>query len=283
MRKALLLLILTHFTVSFLWSQPLFKLDGDFIQGGLIRGHTKEIISSILFNGEELTVSDSSFVFGFAMNDPYQHTLIAVLESGEKLQVNLTIADYNQGEIDSITVVPEMIDPPKSPELIKRLEEEYYIKRGARKALVITKFPYFSVIQRPVVGGRITTNFGAKRVYNGWKESVHTGVDIARGTGINVRAMADGMVSLIGDFYYSGNFVFVDHGLGLSSEYFHLSKQKVTESDLVTRNQILGEVGSTGRSTGPHLHWQSNWFDKKLNPLFLIDEISEVREYKWVE
>jgi murein DD-endopeptidase MepM/ murein hydrolase activator NlpD len=260
-----------------LYCSDAIELTGDFIQGGLIVGRCKIPLERVSIDGQSLQIADSTFVFGFDLDESLHHTFVATFQNGTRIQSNFKIDDYNQGEISEITVDPKMIEAPVDPELIKRLEKEYNLKQAARKALNDTSSKLFSVIQRPVVGGRVSTNFGAKRVYNDWKESVHTGVDIAKGAGVNVRAMADGIVTLRGDYYYSGNFVFIDHGLGLSSEYFHLSRFKVKQGDRVTRNQIVGEVGSTGRSTGPHLHWQTYWFKKRLNPLFLIDDNSETK------
>jgi len=103
--------------------------------------------------------------------------------------------------------------------------------------------------------GRITSPFGQRRIFNGELKSRHTGVDISGRRGEPVRSAARGRVALIGHFYYTGNTVFVDHGLGVYTSYDHLSKVDVHEGQVVERGQLIGEVGATGRVTGPHLHW----------------------------
>ncbi|HHL39774.1 MAG TPA: M23 family metallopeptidase [Deltaproteobacteria bacterium] len=103
--------------------------------------------------------------------------------------------------------------------------------------------------------GRISSSFGLRRILNGKPRSPHTGLDIGAPAGRAVRASNSGTVTLTGERYFSGLTVVIDHGLGLSTMYFHLSEVLVKEGERVERGQIIGRVGSTGRSTGPHLHW----------------------------
>jgi len=110
---------------------------------------------------------------------------------------------------------------------------------------------------RPMV---ITSPFGQRRVFNGELRSRHTGLDLAGDPGDAVRSSGRGRVVLADDFYFSGNGVFVDHGMGVFTGYFHLSRILVEPGQMVDAGELLGEVGSTGRVTGPHLHW-SLWVD----------------------
>lgn len=103
--------------------------------------------------------------------------------------------------------------------------------------------------------GEVSGPYGVRRVYNGKPKSYHNGVDIAAPRGAAVTASAPGRVALVGDYFYTGHTVFVDHGLGLFTAYFHLDSAAVVEGEQVEAGTILGLVGSTGRSTGPHLHW----------------------------
>lgn len=102
---------------------------------------------------------------------------------------------------------------------------------------------------------RITSPFGQRRLYDGQVRSRHFGLDIAGRTGAPVQAAAAGRVALTGDFVLQGRAVYVDHGLGVYSAYFHLSRLTVRQGDRVERGELLGRVGATGRVTGPHLHW----------------------------
>ncbi|MEM7376923.1 MAG: peptidoglycan DD-metalloendopeptidase family protein [Pseudomonadota bacterium] len=119
----------------------------------------------------------------------------------------------------------------------------------------------------PLNGPR-TGDFGVKRFFNGKARNPHSGLDIAAPSGTPIVAPAAGTVIELGDFFFSGNMVYLDHGQGLISLYAHMSKIDVAVGDRVEQGAKLGEVGSTGRSTGPHLHWSvglnGTWVDPAL-------------------
>lgn len=114
-------------------------------------------------------------------------------------------------------------------------------------------------------------DFGSHRLFNGKKESQHTGRDFPVGAGNPVKAVADGTVVLAAEQFYTGNTVFVDHGGGLISMNFHMADLKVKDGDEVKRGDTLGTIGSTGRSTGPHLHLGFRWLGARIDPLLLLD------------
>jgi Peptidase family M23 len=120
--------------------------------------------------------------------------------------------------------------------------------------------------------------FGARRVINGEPRSPHTGADYAEPTGTPVLATADGTVALAGDFFFSGNSVFIDHGDGLITMLFHLSRIDVREGETVHAGQRLGLVGSTGRATGPHLHFGVRWRGARIDPAVLLGPVGDVPE-----
>ncbi len=120
------------------------------------------------------------------------------------------------------------------------------------------------------VDGRVSSPFGTRRYYNGKRRGYHTGLDLAASRGTPVAAPAAGRVVLVGDFFYTGNTVFLDHGHGLVTGYFHLDAVSVAEGDRVAPGDELGRVGSTGRSTGPHLHWGVYLSGRKADPLSLV-------------
>ena len=121
------------------------------------------------------------------------------------------------------------------------------------------------------VQGRITTRFGTGRVLNGKPRSSHSGVDIAGKRGVPVKGANSGKVLLADDFYLSGKTIVVDHGWGVSTVYAHLDRIDVREGQKVKRGQVLGTVGSTGRATGPHLHFGAFIRGAKIDPLKLIE------------
>lgn len=106
---------------------------------------------------------------------------------------------------------------------------------------------------------RVSSTWGASRTYAG-KTTPHGGVDLAAPTGTEIFAPADGVVSLAdADFYYEGGVVFIDHGLGLTSIYLHMSEVNVAEGQQIRQGDLLGSVGAKGRATGPHLCWRLHW------------------------
>jgi murein DD-endopeptidase MepM/ murein hydrolase activator NlpD len=125
------------------------------------------------------------------------------------------------------------------------------------------------------VQGRITTRFGTGRVLNGKPRSSHSGVDIAGKRGVPVKGANSGKVLLADDFYLSGKTIVVDHGWGVSTVYAHLDRIDVREGQEVNRGQVLGTVGSTGRSTGPHLHFGAFIRGAKIDPLKLVEVTRE--------
>jgi len=122
---------------------------------------------------------------------------------------------------------------------------------------------------------RITSGFGRGREFNGTITSRHMGTDFAGATGAPVRAANRGVVRIVSRFYYGGNVVYVDHGGGLTTAYLHLSRQLVTEGDTVERGQVIGQVGATGRVTGPHLHLIVRYGRVTVDPLSLYSVVGE--------
>jgi murein DD-endopeptidase MepM/ murein hydrolase activator NlpD len=118
--------------------------------------------------------------------------------------------------------------------------------------------------------GKLSSTFGLDRIINGQRRSPHTGVDLESEAGTPVWASNSGMVVLVDDLFFSGKSVILDHGWGLYSMYFHLSEEQVKEGDRVGRGDVLGRVGSTGRSTGPHLHWAIRMNQVRVDPLSLL-------------
>jgi murein DD-endopeptidase MepM/ murein hydrolase activator NlpD len=116
----------------------------------------------------------------------------------------------------------------------------------------------------------VTSEFGSGRVFNGQVTSRHLGVDFRGAVGDTIRAANRGVVALVDDFFLAGNVVYIDHGDGVVTGYFHMSKQLVAPGEMVERGQAIGLVGGTGRVTAPHLHWAARYGAVTVNPLDLI-------------
>ena len=116
----------------------------------------------------------------------------------------------------------------------------------------------------------VTSEFGSGRVFNGQLTTRHLGVDFRGAVGEPVKAANRGVVALVDNFFLAGNVVYIDHGGGVVTSYFHLSKPLVHAGEIVKRGQVIGLVGNTGRVTGPHLHWAARYGANTVNPLDLL-------------
>jgi murein DD-endopeptidase MepM/ murein hydrolase activator NlpD len=151
----------------------------------------------------------------------------------------------------TLRVAPRFSSPP--PEVRDRIARE-----RQRIRFVLDHVSPEWLVRGPFEAPRpvdVTAEYGQERVFNNELQSRHTGLDLRGSVGDPVRASGRGRVVLTGDFYFSGNGVFVDHGLGVYTGYFHLSEILVTEGQMVEPGDLVGRVGATGRVTGPHLHW----------------------------
>ena len=118
--------------------------------------------------------------------------------------------------------------------------------------------------------GKVFPNFGQRRIYNNAPRSSHAGIDIAAPQGNPIRATNAGNVVLASHLYLSGNAVIIDHGLGVFSFYGHMSKLLVKRGQAVRKGDVIGKCGTTGRSTGPHLHWAIRVLDSRVDPFSLL-------------
>jgi murein DD-endopeptidase MepM/ murein hydrolase activator NlpD len=170
-----------------------------------------------------------------------------------------------------LTVAPEYVTPPD--DVVERIQRE-----AARTTeLFNTPTPvahWRGGFLRPVPG-EATSAFGRRSVFNGQARSPHSGADFRAGEGTPVQAPNSGTVVLAEDLYFSGNCVIIDHGLGLYSFFAHLSRIGVAEGDRIDPGDIIGDVGATGRVTGPHLHWTVRLNTARVDPLSLMAVLSD--------
>ena len=169
--------------------------------------------------------------------------------------------------LQELKVERAYVEPP--PEVRARIAEE---ARRTREILggFSQQRRWSLPMQRPVPG-EISSEFGLRRMFNGQQRSQHKGLDLRGAAGAPVLAAADGTVALAEELYFSGNVVYLDHGLGLFSVYAHLSAIDVQPGRQVSRGQAIGKVGSTGRSTGPHLHLGCYALGTAVDPVPLLE------------
>jgi len=208
--------------------------------------------------GVDLDVTPGSYevdaVFRYAGNRQERHTLALNVEPKEYPTTRLTV------EPKYVELSPA--DQERAAQDKKRIDAAYATTAAE---------PYWTedfIVPIPgVTGGR---NFGQRRVFNDQPRAPHSGADLTAAEGTEVRATNRGRVLLTGDFFFNGNAVFVDHGMGVLSMYLHLSRILVEEGQLVERGELLGLAGATGRVTGPHLHWGVKVTGARVDPFSLI-------------
>ncbi|MDB2478237.1 M23 family metallopeptidase [Alphaproteobacteria bacterium] len=245
----------------------MINLEGDFIQGGLVKGQTNKNIT-IKFKDKILRkTSNGEFVIGFGRDHPANAYL--TLEINNKLitkSFKIKKRIYKTQKINGLR--KKMVTPPKS--FYERIIRENKSIKEVRNlnSNVDFVFQKFSWPTKGVISGV----FGSQRILNGKPKRPHYGIDIAAKKGATVVAPTESIVRMAEkDLYYTGDTIMLDHGHGLTSVYSHLSSINVKVGDKILKNQKIGEVGSTGRSTGPHLDWRVNWFDQRLDPLLLLE------------
>ncbi|MNV61088.1 Murein DD-endopeptidase MepM [compost metagenome] len=120
------------------------------------------------------------------------------------------------------------------------------------------------------MNGPLSSKFGVRRFFNGEERNPHSGLDFAVGAGTPIKTPAAGKVILIGNYFFNGNTVFVDHGQGFISMFCHMSKIDVKVGQQLARGGVVGKVGATGRATGPHMHWNISLNDARVDPAIFI-------------
>lgn len=161
--------------------------------------------------------------------------------------------------------------PAPDSALQVRIDEERALSRdAARRAHTVPRLWQAPFMRPRPRTARITSVFGSGRKVNGVWSSRHYGLDIAGRKGAPVHASNRGIVALVGDFFYGGITVYVHHGDGLMTVYHHLSRALVAAGDTVARGQVIGDVGATGRVTGPHLHWGAQYGAVSFDPADLL-------------
>ena len=167
-----------------------------------------------------------------------------------------------------LTVAPKYVE--LSPENQARAAADSK-EIGAVYARLTPRKYWAQPFQSPIPGVSGGRNFGHRRIFNDQPRDPHSGADLRASTGTEIRASNSGRVVLAKDYFFNGNSVFIDHGLGVYTMYLHLSKISVKVGDLVERGQVIGLAGATGRVTGAHLHWGARILDARVDPFSLFE------------
>jgi len=210
---------------------------------------------------------DSFMALGGIPLDTSDTILVRVSVNGREFVTPLPVAHRIVAR-EELRTARRFTTPPDSA-LRVRLERERLRVREVLERTHATPRLWSMPFARPRPS-EISSGFGLEREFNDMLESRHLGVDFAGRQGAAVRAANRGVVTLVDDLFYSGRTVYIDHGAGLLTAYLHLSRALVAEGDTVQWDQVIGQVGATGRVTGPHLHWLARYGAILVDPLDLV-------------
>ncbi|WP_030539190.1 M23 family metallopeptidase [Sphingobium sp. DC-2] len=245
--------------------QASIVLQGQPVQGGILTGAAPAGTVELRLDDQIVPVDvDGRFLIGFDRDAPAQARLAARLADGRTIDRLLSVAP-GAWRIERVNAP---LRPVRDNEAFLALRRPELAQIAAARAKVTGAQGWRQKFLWPRIG-RISGLFGSQRIYQGVPGSYHGGIDIAGSTGQPVFAPADGVVILAADrpFTLEGRLLMIDHGHGLSSAFLHLSGIDVKTGDTVRQGQRIGSVGSTGRATGPHLHWGLRWNDARVDPL----------------
>ena len=244
------------------------NFEGKFVQGHFIIGKT-EPDTKIWIDKKRVKVTGNGyFVFGIGRDRKYDVIITKEFEGKkEKIIKKVKKRKYKIQRIDGL---PEKkVTPPK--EVYERIKRENKIIADARAIesnLTFFKKKFINPLDNAIVTGV----YGSQRILNGKPKWPHYGIDFAAKEGTEIKAMLDGTATMVeDDLFYTGGTLIFDHGHGISTLYMHLEKIFVKKGQKVKQGEIIGTVGSTGRSTGPHLDVRLNWFDVRLDPATVLN------------
>jgi murein DD-endopeptidase MepM/ murein hydrolase activator NlpD len=245
------------------------RCQGPFAQGGAALCEAPPGTHVVLGGAATEADAEGFLVVGFDRDASPVETALVEYPDGTlgELQFDVVKRRYEISRIDGLP--PSQVDTYSAAQLrhIEASSERKRIGDASRAVLA----GYRDRFGWPVEG-RITSAYGAQRILNGLEKRPHYGVDLAAPLGTPIRAPADAIVSLADeDLYFEGAMIVLDHGQGFLSKYLHVSRVDVEVGQRVRRGDVIGAVGSRGRSTGPHLCWRLKWRDRNLDPAAWVE------------
>ena len=246
-----------------------FHLSGAPVQGALIRGTAPAGTVALSFDGRDVPLAaDGRFLLGFDRDAGASAEIVARTADGGEIRATLQVG-RRAWSVQHVNMARPADGP--TPEYARLREGELRLI-GRARALRSASMGWSQRFLWPA-RGRVSGAFGAQRIYRGGVPAAyHSGTDIAAGAGAFVVAPADGVVTLAPPpaFSLEGNLVIIDHGMGLTSSFLHLSSALVRPGQVVHRGDPIGRVGATGRATGPHLHWSMVWNGARIDPQSVV-------------
>jgi murein DD-endopeptidase MepM/ murein hydrolase activator NlpD len=227
-------------------------------------------LPAVAFNGRPVMVVRQNnlwiAIVGIGLSiEPGEYHIDVQQPGGGEQQLPFTVTAKSYAT-QQLKVAPSQVNlSPENEARVKRETEKY---RAALDAF--TPGAPSTLRLDPPVPGRRSSSFGLRRMFNGESRNPHSGMDIAAPTGTPVKAPLAGRVADVGEYFFNGGNVIIDHGQGLATMYCHLSKIHVEVGQELKRGEVLGEVGATGRVTGPHLHWGVSLNGAMVDPALFL-------------
>ena len=244
------------------------EFEGSFKQGSFILGKTEPNSKVFIDNKKIKITKDGYFVFGLG-RDRKNNVIIKTISSG-KTEIIEKIVLKRKYKIQKIDGLPEKkVTPPK--EVYDRIKKENKLIGDARSINSNLNF-FKKKFINPLENARVPGGYGSQRILNGKPKWPHYGLDFAAKEGTKIKAMLDGTATMVErDLFYTGGTLIFDHGHGISTLYMHMKDIYVVKGQKVKQGDVIGTVGSTGRSTGPHLDVRLNWFNIRLDPATVLN------------
>lgn len=242
-----------------------FTYGGRLVQGGFLIGRCAPRVR-LAVNGKTFGAASANglFVIGFD-RDEAPEAIVDV--AGAERTLAIAPGAFDVQRIDGL---PENQVAPTEPALLERIAREAKLKADAFASIDDTD-GFRDGFAWPLEATRVSSAFGGQRILNGQPQRPHYGVDLAAPVGTPILAPAPGLVVLAEpQLHFEGGLTLIDHGQGLVAAYLHQSRLLVRPGQRVTRGAPIGEVGQTGRATGPHLCWRLKWRGRNLDPSLLV-------------
>lgn len=247
-------------------AEAALPLEQSAVPGGIHRFALPAGMVSARYQGKPLLIYRNQVFLGIPMDAaPGEHRAELTGPGGQRSHL-FQVAPKQYPEQHLTIENQRMVDPLK--EDLIRIQEE--TRRQLAQYQRFTHRPLNLAPFAQPVAGEISSLFGWRRILNGQPRNPHSGLDIAAPVGAPIQAPAPGLVSMTADLFFNGKTVFLDHGQGLITMYCHLSRIDVTEGEEVQRGETLGQVGATGRATGPHLHWSVSLNGHRVDPVLAM-------------
>ena len=257
-------ILISFIFLFFTTSSFALTFNGKFIQGSFILGKT-EPGSEVFIDKQKVKVTPEGY-FAFGLGRDRKNDIVITINE-KKIVKKVFKREYKIQRIDGLE--EKKVTPPEEVyERIKRENKWIGEARAIDSDLNFFKNKFINPLENAIVTGV----YGSQRILNGKPKWPHYGIDFAAEEGTEIKAMLDGVVTLAEpDLFYTGGTLIFDHGHGISTLYMHMKTLMVQKGQKVKQGDVIGTVGSTGRSTGAHLDVRLNWFQVRLDPATVLD------------